>query len=554
MSLAGCCAIVVGWLALQAGAPPRDVRPGPATGSGVIRGVVLDQATGAPIAGALVSVSTFIQPDTTPISEGFRSEAIADAEGRFELTQLPAGPLVVSAHPGEHRSAYLQTTVGHDRAASPFLQKPSLELAPGEVREGLRIALTRALAIEGRVLNEHGEPMADVRMTAVPLDGIGGSNGDVHTDDRGRYRLYGFSPGRYRVCASVAVIEVWTAVGPVVGEGLRERYDRTCVTSPPLSLRGEPPFVILQLQRTAAFTLSGTVTSSTGSSVREARITARRSEPRDQNELSAVVRGGRFVIHGLLPGDYTVRAWLEVPVAGGVRQESAYLAIRIDGDVDDVALTTAPPASVEGRVVASPSATGALPPVISIRALQPLDVRDFSPEVSAMAEVDGAFTLNRLSARLIIAVQNLPRGWVVEAVKYGGEDITDRAREFRHGDTRRIEVVLTDRTAELHARPVDADGKLRSDAIVMLLRPEPERWAAANLWGSPTRSKDGVFEFTRAAGEYLVLALPLQDALRAMNEGGRTLAALAERARRVTLTHGTPLTIDVTVTRIDADR
>lgn len=48
-----------------------------------------------------------------------------------------------------------------DRFAPP---RANLTLKPGEVRTGVDMALMRALAIEGRVLDPWGEPMAGVKL------------------------------------------------------------------------------------------------------------------------------------------------------------------------------------------------------------------------------------------------------------------------------------------------------------------------------------------------------------------------------------------------------
>ena len=84
--------VVAGWAATAAQVPPRDVTA-PRQSGAVIRGVVVDGVTGAPIRRAAVSL-VIEQPDR----ESSRVLATtADAGGQFEFTGVPAGRVQVTA-------------------------------------------------------------------------------------------------------------------------------------------------------------------------------------------------------------------------------------------------------------------------------------------------------------------------------------------------------------------------------------------------------------------------------------------------------------------------
>jgi hypothetical protein len=78
-----------------------------------------------------------------------------------------------------------------------------VELAAGENKSALDIALTRALAIEGRITSPWDEPMANVEVVVSGSDGRTSYARPGFSDDLGVYRVYGLAPGRHRVCANV---------------------------------------------------------------------------------------------------------------------------------------------------------------------------------------------------------------------------------------------------------------------------------------------------------------------------------------------------------------
>ena len=93
--------------------------------------------------------------------------------------------------------------------------KPVVVANGADVRN-VDIALPSSLAIEGRVVDETGEPLSRVAIFAgryLPGSDISQRVGGVpiQTDDLGHYRLYGLEPGTYVVAAdgrsSVAFFE-----------------------------------------------------------------------------------------------------------------------------------------------------------------------------------------------------------------------------------------------------------------------------------------------------------------------------------------------------------
>src|SRR5262252_4752928 len=124
--------------------PPRD-RPAMPTGTGVIRGRVVAADTGRPLRRVRVTI-------TATELGGVPRNVSTDADGRYEVTELPAARFRVAAR----RSGYLPLQYGQRRPLE--LGKP-LEMLEGQVVEHVDFALPRMGIITGRVLDDTGDPI-----------------------------------------------------------------------------------------------------------------------------------------------------------------------------------------------------------------------------------------------------------------------------------------------------------------------------------------------------------------------------------------------------------
>ena len=161
------------------GPPPvtrRDAPP-PRTGTAVIRGRIIERDTNLPI--VRIDVRLFrigwAQPYTIRSDEG----------GRFEFTRLPAGQYQVSAEPPRNRPTHLGGAFSEKRVDPAGPARP-LALTDGEVREGVDITLSRLVVISGRVLDEYGEPLSDIRVQAESLSRAQGLDLSLARDRQSR--------------------------------------------------------------------------------------------------------------------------------------------------------------------------------------------------------------------------------------------------------------------------------------------------------------------------------------------------------------------------------
>ena len=124
-----------------------------------------------------------------------------DEDGRYEMTNLPAGRYTVTAS----RGGFLPLRYGQRR---PREQGKLIELADGQAIEHIDFALPKMSVIAGRITDEDGEPIGGVTVLAMRSMYFAGrreliptSDVSVRTDDVGEYRIGGLVPGTYVVTA-----------------------------------------------------------------------------------------------------------------------------------------------------------------------------------------------------------------------------------------------------------------------------------------------------------------------------------------------------------------
>src|ERR1043166_477761 len=147
-----------------------------------------------PAPGVIVAASTLSFPQTV------LAQTVSDAEGKYRIGGLMPGQANVSA---------VAPTFVMPVTAS-YSSGQTLNLSADEAIEGIEFKLTRGGVITGRVTDSEGKPVIEERVMLTLLDEKGQpSRAQVRsvnpfnnsTNDRGIYRIYGLSAGRYKVSA-----------------------------------------------------------------------------------------------------------------------------------------------------------------------------------------------------------------------------------------------------------------------------------------------------------------------------------------------------------------
>jgi hypothetical protein len=518
---------------------PRD-RPREAQeGTAIIRGRVTDAEAGTPLPRvdlSLTLLGTRVQLDT-----------VSDGKGAFEFTGLPAGKYSLQADPTRRGSTHRPSM--YRTAPDGNLQWTTIVLREGDVFDKAAIALGRGYVISARVLDEDGLPVADALVKAEPIQVRGGfSSRSRSTDDLGAVRLWGFSPGLYRVCATPRSLDL--------NQRSSEGYIETCYPSAPAAeaqpvaiTSADPPEVQIRLRRARLFTITGVVVDGHGpaSSAMVSLVTV---EPTGMTSRTIRNAGGAFIAQSLAPGEYFIKA--ELPYASDpddtMRPIGAAAVNLQSADVENILVALAPPAIVRGHLAFE---GGPSPPV------RALTVQSYPPRGGFAAMGGRSSPPARINADLSFELRGMfgprtidviaPSEWVVKSVRYRGQERISLPTEFKAEENpSALEIVLTNRSATLIARVQSSSANDAEVLRVLLFPADPNQWNGTGRTGISRIGvlKDGVYEFRGLRpAEYLVTIVP--EGMPFRDGDTRALEELSKTAERITLLENDQRTIDL---------
>ena len=546
------------------------------TGTGQIRGRVLAAETGSPIRRAQVRITG---PDI-----GAKA-ALTDGEGRFEFRDLPAGRFTVNAS----KSGFVNVQYGQTR---PFESGRPIELADKQVLDNADIVMPRGSVIAGRIVDEFGDPMPDVTVTALRQQWSGGrrrltpaAGRIAQTNDLGQFRLYGLPPGEYYVSATMRnsagpefmAIEMLAAAGggagptgstptsgyaPTYFPGTPSASDAQKVTLIAGQENSSVDFALLPVRLAK---ITGIVVGSEGKPLSGAMISL---APASRGDFVLSMGGsartnqdGAFTLPSVAPGEYTLQAnSLQVftsseggntmvfrmstggPDGGG--QEFGSLPLVVAGeDIPNLVLVTSKGSTATGRVAFE---DGTKPPsMTNIRiSATPADGEGAAVAIGGLAggnvKADGSFELKGLAGNRLVRASNLPPGWMLKSVRVNGADVTDTGIDFKSGDAvAGLEVELTSRVTTVTGSATAGDGSPLKDYTVVIFADNAELWRLPNTrWVSGRRpDQEGRFKFENLPpGTYHAVAVDYIPQGEWMDP--EVLERLKGKGRRFTLGEG----------------
>jgi carboxypeptidase family protein len=470
---------------------PRDRMPPPRTGTGAIRGRVVDGVTGTGVPRARVV-----------LQGGVRPTIVTDASGAFAFGNLPAGAMMISVD----KSTYLSTRFPAPGRTVRTGSRP-LILADGQVLDNVTIPLFHGAAIAGRVLDANGDPLdiAQVSVLRVPGAGRVGrpmARGGSSTDDRGEFRVGRLEPGTYlvQVTARRNQMPEETMPGgspaPPLPQPLPTYYPGALSIdqAQPITLERGQTATDIDIVLAEGFPgiVNGTVTLANGASIAGSNtyINARRIS----NEVAGDFHGGFNVGTGvrpdgtfkliLPPGEYQLDARVTPRTSGSIRPEDiqfgALKLTVVSGAEDSVAIVAGRGASATGRIVFE--GTTPPPPSPGKAHIPMFSENGQCQHGEATIAADWSFRVDGLNGTCSVQPIATFGRWMLKAVIVNGENVADAPVTFEAGQQlRNVQVVVTDRRSELSFRVSDDSGQVTREYVVIAYPVEKTRWSTAHI-------------------------------------------------------------------------
>jgi hypothetical protein len=442
-------------------APPQAKPAG-----AIVRGMVVDAGSGKPLAMVRMRLAT-AKPSATP-----DHYARTDAEGRYEFRDVAPGPVHVTASKARY------VTLQHGQVPPATSGRP-IEITAGAVLERIDIALPRASAITGRIVDEFGEPLERASVSAMRMRYVNGrrqlaSLALASTNDNGEYRIPALQPGSYYVVASERGAGFGASMEADIGFA-RTAYPAATATDGARAvdvragLDTQGVDIALLPARTAK--VSGLVLGRDGQPASNAWAVIQAVGAGPGAGLGGDMRtgaDGRFEFPRVLTGRY------ELHVRGSGVREGAILPLTVSDDAELVVPMVS--GRMTGRVV-PPEGSAASPKGVNIL-LDPItETNAFGLGFGGSPNPDWTFDFDFLVGPRVVRTLVLPDGWFLRGVYRDGDEVTDEIFTFTGNEVvSGIEIVLTTEAAEVTGTIAGADGQPCGSCTAVVFAEDPARW------------------------------------------------------------------------------
>jgi 5-hydroxyisourate hydrolase-like protein (transthyretin family) len=460
---------------------------------------------------------------------------VTDHEGRFAFTRVPPGIYKVTVA----ADGYARQDYGQRNPSSPGAL---LTLTSGQTRDDLVVRLLRVGAASGHVFDSARRPIAGIPVElfrfAYNEDGKQSliRVATAQTDDRGAYRLFYITPGRYYLSAgnepgntnlnqpaelvrgaggprlspnriAQAYTKIWypgttdvknaTVIDMQQGAEL-EGMDLVLNVPQLLRIRGSilDPAVGRPPANVQIELVSG--------------VTAIRFEQAAPYYNAA---DGTFDLRGVSPGTYVLTATIAPPrptrfdAAFVNREAVARTVVTVgDTDVEGVIVTFVDSSFLSGKMRLDqgvPAPEGKFT-FANVKLLRPDDLQPaLSREPQSSVSEDGGFRIgNVFPGDYRIAVIGLPAGYYVSQARIGDLDVVSSTFRFSGADPGAFEIVIGMGSGQVSGAVKDAEGKPVSGAHVVLIPTNHDR---VELFRPATTDPAGKFSIAGVTpGDYVL--------------------------------------------------
>jgi hypothetical protein len=470
--------------------------------TGTVEGRVVNGASGEPVRRASVSVRRPGQVFTVE----------SNSNGAFRVDGLAAGEYTMSVL----RTGYVPSG-GRD-----------FEIGANARMSGIVVSLTPMGVIAGRVLDPEGDPISGATVHAMQYTYTNGKRQlrvarTTTSDDRGQYRLFDLSPGRYYVQGNYArgttpaaldLARVQFVSAPPGGQFTAyypASADVSGAAAVDATAGGEMRGIDVRLRTSGAYTVRVRVPNVPEIDFRpgpERAMLMATLTPRGAPQATGVrtsgfrQRGNILEATEVPPGVYTFTA-RQI----GVRDPnapplSAKRVFEVAGADVELEVMLTPPLDISGALVGLTDASK-----LYLR-LDSIDDNDPFTRVSAKAEPDGSFVLKSVTADSYFVRVAAPEGFYVHSVRFGDRQVDSQKVEIRAAASP-LMLLLADDGAEIAGLVLDGQERPMSNATVAL---EPLAADWPDRMKTLTADPNGNFRFHDVApGQYRVLAWKGQE-------------------------------------------
>lgn len=444
------------------------------------------------------------------------TSVVTDASGRFQFKGVDPGRYKLFAT----RSGFVSQEYGQRKPDDPGAL---LTLRAGQEVKDLLFRLTPSAVIAGRVLDEDGEPLASVNVSALREVYNEGKRTlatftVTSTNDLGEYRLFGLPPGRYFV---TAIYPHWGRYGSNQNEDDSDRADAqqqgyakmfypgtpdaAKAMSIPLKAGDEIPSIEILMHPVSVYRIRGHVfnliTGKTATNIPVILMPKRNGREWDFSVQQAFVdhKDGSFTISEVLPGSYLMLAmWFDEGKPFVTR-----MPIEVgNANIDGLALTIAAGVTLSGRIIwdGSPSLQES---ELSVN-LKPAEMgSNYWGASSARVDAANSFILKDVNDGTYLAqAQGQSKDCYIKDVHYGPSDGLDDGFTVSKGAPAGLQITLSSRGARVQGAVADADG-LPAAGVQVVLIPEKSRRTLHRLYKTATTDQYGHFEIHGIApGDY----------------------------------------------------
>jgi len=541
-----------------------------AAAKGSIEGTITRAGTGDPIPGARVTLTrtggvipvSAAQPpalppppgqiadatSTTIISSlatqsgrintfGGGASALTDIQGRFAIRDLDFGIYRVSVGANGYAKQEYGQSSGEKGTAINVVSGQSISIG---------ISLIPAGSVSGRIRDSSGQPGVGIQVQVLkPTYNANGqksfqSAGSSRTDDRGEYRLFWITPGRYFVMASTGTNPTLGALisspNEIAGDGIAPTYypgsidisqAATIDVKPGADIGGVDVFV----NRQPSYRIRGRlVDSRNGQGPATANITLLTPSltggiSSSNSSQTYNGRDGTFELRDVSPGPHIVRAQLVANTvtpgnAGTVSAASLIISgqvvLNVMSDTDGVVVTLFAGVSISGRLTLEATSTAGAQ---GANDLTPYRVQLRPSENGVLTAIvgapmpqsqptsgDGTFRVdNVVPGEYRVSVAPLPPDVYVKQVRFNQSDVLNKPMQFSSSDSGTLDVLLSSRAGQIDGSVTD-DRQRGVPSTLAVLIPDLQR-DRVDLYKTAMSDGNGLFSLRSIVpGDYHLFA------------------------------------------------